>query len=448
MNGAKDLSQVIESNLCIGCGACLAVDPELRLVFSPQKMMYEPSGPSTAAAAAVCPAVQVDFDDLQSRLFPGTARTPVGVVKAILLAQSRDYERNMSASSGGIIKELLIEYLNRAEVDGVIALQHVEGLLFEPQLLTHSEEIDRLPGSIYHNVPFHRALEILRSNQGQYVLVANPCQLEGILNYIFKFQPELMERIYTTVGLICGWTYTHHAIRAICEFKGADFDRIQDISYRGSGPVGKLRLHFPEQTLEVNRRSDFDYIVAFERDFNIPRCHLCINHINFLAEIVVGDAWLASTAKTKTGVSIVICRTEAALKVIKDLEQKGYILTTPAGEGEIAESQGRRFTYGDFSYAYKDFLKERGAFCPEMGGPNRPTAKLVSRHEVRQFHRQNRSKMQLQQQRNYRALWRRKVLMDLPRYGWRFFKKVIQRLYHRIHPRAVSQSAMGHSVFR
>jgi coenzyme F420-reducing hydrogenase beta subunit len=40
------------------------------------------------------------------------------VIEQVLLAQSTDRERNVAASSGGVIKELLREYLARDEVDG------------------------------------------------------------------------------------------------------------------------------------------------------------------------------------------------------------------------------------------------------------------------------------------------------------------------------------------
>ena len=93
---------------------------------------------------------------------------------------------------------------------------------------------------------------------------------------------------------------------------GVDFDEITDISYRGGGPVGKLRIDTGEGKVAVSRRVDFGYQVAFDRHFNTPRCHLCINHRNFLADIVVGDAWLPSTVMTKTGISLLISRTPAA----------------------------------------------------------------------------------------------------------------------------------------
>jgi coenzyme F420-reducing hydrogenase beta subunit len=403
------------------------VEGGLQLQLNSETMMYEPSGSGGEAAASVCPSVQVDFEGLQKKLFPGEPFTSVGAVKSIMLAQSTNYERNLKASSGGIIKELLLEYLSRHEVDGAIALSHVEGLLFEPSLITRTEQVDMLPGSIYHNIPFDKALHLLGTNQGCYVLVAIPCQLEGIYNYIFKYRPELVERVYTAIGLICGWTYTHHSIKAICEFKGLDFDQIEAVAFRGGDPVGRLRIQLPRKKVEVNRRTDFDYIVAFDRSFNTPRCHLCVNHVNFLADIVVGDAWLSSTANSKSGASIVICRTKEAVEVMQTLEEKGRIRRAEATEAEIVESQGRRFTYGDSSYAYADYLEAIGEFCPDMIGPNRSAAKLSSRRSVKRFHRENTRRIHLQRQGKYRYLRWRKVAVDLGKYVYRYLRKLLLR---------------------
>ena len=60
----------------------------------------------------------------------------------------------------------------------------MEGLDFQPRLITDPTDIDQMPGSIYHNLAQPRALELLAENDGRYVLVAIPCQLEGIYSYI------------------------------------------------------------------------------------------------------------------------------------------------------------------------------------------------------------------------------------------------------------------------
>lgn len=448
MNSHRDLSQVIESHLCVGCGACVVAEQGIELRLNQKKMMYEPTSPGGQVAASVCPSIEVDFDWLQQKLFPETTQTPLGVVESIMLAQSVNYGRNLKASSGGLIKELLLKFLSLDEVDGAIVLSHVGGLLFESCLITDLDQVDDLPGSIYHNVPFDKALQLLSKNEGRYVLVAIPCQLEGIYNYIFKYRPELAKRIYTTIGLICGWTYTHHSIKALCEFKKVDFEAIENIAFRGEGPVGLLRLQLPGRKLEVDRRKDFDYMVAFDRSFNIPRCHLCINHINFLADIVVGDAWLASTSNTQSGVSIVICRTNTALQTIRSLKQEGKIRCIEATDAEIVESQSRRFTYGDFAYAYANYLKEIGVFCPNMVGPNRSVAKLVSRRDVKKFHRENSMKIQLQQEQRYRYLWWRKVVVDLKRYTYRYLRKLILRGFRLISGGSANQSSLEQTYFR
>jgi len=414
--------------MCIACGACVHADESLRLVFNDQRQMYEPSGPGNADAAAVCPAVRVDFEFLQREIFGSAEQTPLGVLENVMLAQSTDRERNLKASSGGVIKELLHWYLARDDVDGAIALRQVGGLGFEPQLIRRRDEIDTLPGSIYHNLPLDNALRILRENEGRFVLVALPCQLEGIYSYVFRCAPELRRRIHTTIGLVCGWNFTHHALRAVCKYKGIDYDRITDVAYRGAGPVGKLRITTPEGTTSVHRRVDLSYQVAFDRSFNIPRCHLCINHCNFLADIVVADAWLPSTIGTKTGISLVTCRRREAEAALRELAGAGRLRLTDVTQDEILESQSRRVALGDFSYAYADYLRELGRYCPEMIGPNRPAAQLVGRAEIERFHTRTELKTRLQRQRRYRRLWYRKVTIEIGPFLGRYIRWFLVRV--------------------
>lgn len=424
MNGRlpNDLRSVLDNDLCIACGACAVADPSIELKLHPEKLIFEPSHPGNQAAAEVCPAVEVDFTRLQDLLFPGAEQTPYGVVHSVMLAQSTDYERNLKASSGGLIKELLVELLSRNDVDGAIVLQHVAGLNFEPGLITEVSEVDTLPGSIYHNLPKHRALELLREHEGRFVLAAIPCELEGIYNYVVKREPRLRERIHTTIGLLCGWQYSWHSIRAICELKGVDPDRIVDISYRGDGPVGKLRIVTADgKVTTTSRRLDFGYQVAFDRTFNTPRCHLCVNHSNFLADIVVGDAWLASTLGTKTGISLVINRREESDKLVRTLAERGRVSFTEVTVNEIRESQKPSIAFGNFAYAYADYLDELGRHRPRMEGPNRPAAQPVGRREVETFHRELQRKLSLQRARRYRFLLWRKATKELGRYVSRYW---------------------------
>ena len=428
MHVSNDLSGVLAESLCIGCGACAAVDPTVELRLDPRKLIYEPSHASGPEAAAVCPAVQVDFAGLQVKLFPDQEPGEYGVVHSVMLAQSTDLDRNMKASSGGLIKELLRHHLAQPDIDGAIALSHVGGLDFQPRLLTDPDEVDTLPGSIYHNLAQPRAIELLEQHEGRFVLVAIPCQLEGIWQYVFTHAPHLRERIHSTIGLLCGWQYSHHALKAICAFKGVDFDAITDVSYRGGGPVGKLRITTPEKEVAVSRRVDFGYQVAFDRSFNTPRCHHCINHSNFLADIVVGDAWLPSTVMTKTGISLLVNRTAAADATVRALADAGRLKLADVTLEEIKESQTRRVVFGDFAYAYTEHVERLGHHVPHMTGPNRDAARLSPEKDVAFFRRELERKLELQRAGRYRYLWWRKATKELRRFLARYLEWFLVRV--------------------
>ena len=433
MNSApsQDLTPVLSGRWCIGCGACTAADSNLSLELSTANRIYEPDGAGNDAAHAVCPAVKVDYAGLHAWRFPGREVSAHGVVDSVLLAQSVDRDRNLKASSGGLIKELLLGLLARPDIDGAIVLAAQGGIAFAPVLVRDAAAIDALPGSIYHSVPYGDTFKLLRENAGRFVVVGIPCQLEGLYSYIRQQAPELAPRVAFTVGIICGWLYTHRALDAMRAFKGVD-SPITAIAYRGDGPVGPLAIDCEDGTrLRVNRRTDLDYMVAFDRSFNINRCHVCVNHVNWLADIAVGDAWLARTAATTSGVSIVIARSAQGTALLDALAADGRLRTAPASVEDIVESQSRGLVFGDAAYAYRDVLRAQGRFVPDLEGPNRARAELAPLASVAAFDRELAIKARLQAAGAYRQLWLRKLLRDGWSYGLRFISKRWRRALRR-----------------
>lgn len=429
MNVSSDLSGVIQSGMCIGCGACEMVDSSVSVSLSSSRLIYEPQSAGGPDAASVCPAVAVDYEGLHEYLFPGEAVGPFGVVRSVHLSQSTTHSRNMKASSGGLIKELLRHLLGTQQIDGVIALDHVDGIQFAARLVTHADDVDTLPGSIYHNLKQTSALELLKATPGRLAIVAIPCQLEGLYAWVRQFQPELRSKISLSIGLLCGWQYSHHSINAMGEYLGYDPNDIADISYRGGGPVGKLTVLTKDGTqYTASRRVDFGYQVAFDRHFNTSRCHVCINHSNFLADIVVGDAWLPSTVFTKTGISLVVCRTEFAERSLNALIETGACVSIQVSEEEIRESQTDRVVFGEFAYAYADFLRSIGLHTPALVGPNHGYGTLKQRGHVAKFHRELVRKQNLMARRKYKYLKVRKGTLEIRGYVMRYVRWFVVRI--------------------
>lgn len=425
----KTLQDVIESGMCIGCGACEMTPEPVELVLDPQSLIFTPATPGGPDAASVCPAIAVDYAGLHDYLFPEEPVGPFGVVQSVYLTQSTNLERNTKASSGGIIKEILRLLLETGEVDGVIALDHVDGIDFAARLITNVDEIDHLPGSIYHNLKQTEALRILEENPGRFALIAIPCQLEGMYAYIQKFRPDLRDRLVLTIGLLCGWQYSHHSIEAMGKYLGYDPKQISSVSYRGGGPIGKYSVETVDaSSFSASRRVDFSYQVAFDRHFNTSRCHLCVNHGNFFADLVVGDAWLPSTLFTKTGISLVVCRTSFAEDVHRRLVDLGRCRSTQVSEDEIRESQTERVVFGEFAYAYADHRRSLGLHTPELHGPNENAGGRRPHREVAKFHRELIRKQRLMAEQKYRVLRWRKATLELPRFLQRYVRWFLVRV--------------------
>jgi hypothetical protein len=147
-----------------------------------------------------------------------------------------------------------------------------------------------------------------------------------------------------------------------------------------------------------------------------------------LADIVVGDAWLPSTVFTKTGISLVVCRTEFAEATLKSLVDSGNCVSIQVGEDEIKESQTDRVVFGEFAYAYADFLREIGLHTPQLDGPNKGFGSLKPRRQVVKFHRELVRKQALMAARRYKYMKLRKATLELRGYVMRYVRWFMVRI--------------------
>ena len=426
---SKDLGDVIQSGMCIACGACTLADESVKLELNERRQIFEPTSKGSMMAASVCPSVEVDYDELCHFVFGQTAQGPLGIANSFHLAQSTNYERNFRASSGGIIKETIGHLLQSGLVDGVISIDHTEGLEYSARLLTDPEMIDELPGSIYHNIDLSSVLEMLTHTNMRLGIVAIPCQLEGIYKYIQKIRPDLRSRIVFTIGLLCAWQYTRHSIAAMASYFRFDTDKINSVAYRGGGPIGKLRFELDDnRMIEIYRRASLRYQVGFDRYFNTPRCNVCVNHTNFLADMVVGDSWIESTRFSKTGISIMLCRTANATKIAREMEACGRIKLKHVTDLEVVESEGEHLVYGQFAYPYADYLREIGTNAPVLKGPNKGHGTPATWPDISDFHSKLVKMNKLMQSGKYRTILLRKLTHEGHRLTWRYMRWLIQRI--------------------
>ena len=383
----RNVTLITENDLCISCGACRHACPsaEISMTMNSSKGFYEPVIANTSSCVScepslcleVCPSYRVDFVHLAGWT---EADRKIGPWYALYTGHSTASNIRARASSGGIIREIGRYCLEQGVVDGVITLRHVQGLDYEPSLYTEVEDVLTTPGSIYHNVNFEQAISILKSKTGRFLLIATPCQLTSVRKWQLSCPDQSLGQVTLTIGLVCGWMFSRYSVFHFAKAVGIEPANLQNVTYRGGDRVGALRLETLEQTWSFSRRPRYRtdkhtalYKIAFSRTYNNKRCLLCVDHLNYLADIVIGDAWLEAFKKDKLGTSIIIVRNSRMDAVLQELDTLGRINLKLATEADIIESQSADLAYGISAQRIVRKMKQRSQFVPVFELPHPDT---------------------------------------------------------------------------
>ncbi len=85
--------------------------------------------------------------------------------------------------------------------------------------------------------------------------------------------------------------------------------------------------------------SEYFHKYFFSKYFRNPRCNLCIDTTNELADISCGDAWLPEYDKDKVGTSIIVTRERDADQLLNKIVESGQMQVKPIGPKRIEKSQ-------------------------------------------------------------------------------------------------------------
>ena len=376
---------VVQADLCIACGACVSACPfgTIESVYDRFRAAHEVRVKDAQYCVgcampcdSVCPSIFVEM-----RSLGGAVAVPVRQTSRernedpVWIGYSPAFQRNGVSSSGGIVRELIRSCIEQGMP--VLCLTEKRGefvkdfrFRYSPEILHDTNDIERLPGSIYHGVSFASALDLIKKADTRIALVTTPCQLEGISNYIHRIDPPLENKIGLVIGLICGWMYSDHSVLSFARFKNLA-EPIQDSTYRGEDKIGKLTILSRGKKNSYSRREfatlkDFlDYRAAFSTELNRLRCRICENHTNLLADIAVGDAWLKRVGSEK--VSVIISRSERGRSMVERLTNQGRVICHKGSYDDVIESQSRDLVRGENARAFSMFLAGKGVQVPDWG---------------------------------------------------------------------------------
>ncbi|PWC14562.1 Coenzyme F420 hydrogenase/dehydrogenase, beta subunit C-terminal domain [Brenneria corticis] len=295
-------ADVLDSNLCAGCGACQLVCPERLIALNPDNLQpvldFDPASCGDCHLCHdVCPGADPATDEAEMRLF-GRTREPgerwLGIHINQFGARSTRTDVFEASASGGTVTTLLLASREALGVDHVLTMgrdPHA-GWRAKGVVARDEETIIANAQSTYQLTPYLAELRGLYEHcrDDKIAVVGLACHMQAIRK-LQKLQGDIAdwarENIVFLVETACSSsTLPKGTIDIIQGRLGLSLDTVKDIRYRSGPYPGKLLV----STADGDRHSlEFWQILKELKGGKNHRCLSCGDWMSGLADISVCD---------------------------------------------------------------------------------------------------------------------------------------------------------------
>lgn len=350
----KTVASTVKRSLCCSCGVCKGICPKNCIEFRREDGMFLPVIDETACVgcglcAAICPGLGHSYQVKET-----AEQTVTGDVLECWNAWSRDAQIRHASASGGVISTLIPELLHQGRYDGAFCLDSYD---YRSQLKTRlytAEEAEgwadsEAPKSRYLPVSQEEAARCIREHpEMRLILVGTSCALRGLDAAIRKLNRN--RENYLLIGLFCDKVFNYNVLAYWQDQHcgGAPIRALHFKNKESGGWPGDMKF-FPENGesfyVPLNERA------RTKRYFMPERCLYCVDKLNVLADISLGDNY-TDTASSPLGSNSVILRTRQGLDAWEACAD--LLDMVPVDIAEIQEAQGlsirlQNLYYGDLT---------------------------------------------------------------------------------------------------
>ncbi len=339
------LDQVLESELCAGCGLCVSILGAQRARMSLSAAGYlrpEISKPLTRAENllidSVCPGGGLDFAS-EHKSFT----TVWGPVLDTYVGFASDPVLRFRASSGGILSALAQHAVNTGRADYVL---HVGAQVQAPWLnetlqSRQSPSVAAGAGSRY--APSSPLVDIVQQleRDGRAVVIGKPCDIAALRMYA-RQNPLIDQKVVMMLAFICGGVPSARGIEVLLRRMNVAPEEVLSFRYRGYGWPGEACA-----TLKNGSQKTLSYAETWGTvlsHYVQKRCKICPDGMGAFADVVCGDAWYGDergdpTFDERDGRSLVISRTRKGSAFLAEAKQSGCVELQAVTLGDMARMQ-------------------------------------------------------------------------------------------------------------
>lgn len=331
---------VVKENLCLGCGACVAVCPQRAIYLVHDQIVgnyakvLKIQCSECGTCIKVCPGIESPDrnEDKYDAYFGG--------FQNIYIGHAGEKTIQFNGASGGVTTALAIYLLEDNYVDGVLMVR------MDPKKPTENEvfiarsrrDVLSAQGSRYGPAGVCELVSEIVKNKDRYAIVGKPCDIQGVRK-IVDIKKSLISNIKLTIGIFCAQTPVRQATLDFLLYQGISLGDVVSLRYRGEGWPGAMTILLRDGTRrKIPYAQMWNNFIGTEQ-YCVQRCFLCPDGTAEWADISIGDPWHLSSSGESDGYSLLIVRTDLGAEIFDNAVQNGYVVANEVSPKVLYQAQ-------------------------------------------------------------------------------------------------------------
>lgn len=373
------ITDVVEKQLCTGCGACSYAEPDRFRMGNAYQLGRRPflkpdPKAETGAGIQVCPGAALSHDPIvrQNSNIVAEMFDAWGPVYEVWEGYSGDPAIRLAGSSGGLATALALFCLEQEKMEGVLHTGADEETPYLNKTVyskTRSALVSNA-GSRYSPASPCESLDLVERAEGKSVFIGKPCDVAAVQK-ARKINPLLDQKIGLTIGFFCAGVPAFNGLFELLKKNGIHTPQkqLKSLRFRGNGWPGLWTANYVDDNNQ-EKSSQLTYAESwgFLQKFRQWRCYICPDHSGEFADIAVGDPWYRQVTADEPGKSLIVVRTQRGLDILRAAEQAGYVVLEKKDLSLLPRSQPNLLDTRGAIWGRRIALKLLNAPFPDFEG--------------------------------------------------------------------------------
>ena len=309
---------VLEQNLCTGCGACVSLCP-YQVIHSDRTVQLFDCDLSDGKCYTFCPRTPADYKKIRESLFDVDELTPeIGAVKGYYLSRATDAQLRAKTQHGGTVTALLELAIAEGLIDSAIVSSRNDAIEQEGRLIENPASLRDQAKSRFTVSPTVAAFNHLPEGSISEVgVVATPCQALALAKMRTANISGYAKigSLSLVIGLFCGWTLAKDRFQALLQKYQVPREALTGMDI----PAGKNILElYTNSTVTAVPMAEVDACVR-------TACRYCIDSTAEFADISVGAARFGGDCDEMRGWNQIIVRSKSGSDLFELARKKGIL---------------------------------------------------------------------------------------------------------------------------